>query len=64
MSKFTVKVYVVQRLGGEVVAVKLTFLEAHDLAVKFAPASVTMYLADKSPEPNGAAYVESQRKRN
>lgn len=64
MSKFTVKVYVVQRLGGEIVAVKLTFVEAHKLAKQWAPASVTMYLADKSPEPNGAAYVESRPKRN
>lgn len=63
---YTAKVYVVQkadRLGnllGPVLAVKLTFEAAHEIAKKFAPAKVTFVMADKTVEPNGPEYVPTQ----
>lgn len=62
MSQYVCKVYVVQQadrqgnLIGEVLAVKLTHRDAHAIARRFAPAKVTMVIADKTPEPNGPAY--------
>lgn len=59
MSGYTCKVYVVQkadragRLYGEVIAVKLTWAEAHAIAKAFAPAKVACVVADKTPHPNG-----------
>ena len=52
MSKFHVKVYVVTRSDDTLLAIKLTFAEAHTIARKFAPARVTMVLADKTPDLN------------
>ena len=43
------KVYVVQREGGEVVTVKLTFAAAHAIAKDHAPARVLLFRADKYP---------------
>jgi hypothetical protein len=48
MSVFTVKVYIVQKASGEIIAAKLTFLAAHNLAKKFAPARVIYAIADKT----------------
>ncbi len=59
MRGYTVKTYVVQKadregnLIGPVIAVKLTFADAHRIAKDFAPAKVTFVLADKTPHPNG-----------
>jgi hypothetical protein len=59
MSKFVARVYVVQKadregnLYGDVLAVKLTFEAAQALAVRYAPAKVTMVLADKTHLING-----------
>ena len=56
---FKTKVYIVQRansdgvLTGEVIAAKLTFIEAQTIAKAHAPAKVTMLFADKSPLANG-----------
>lgn len=58
MSKFVAKVYIVQQadargnLFGPVIAAKLTFLAAHEIAKKFAPAKVTTIIADKTNLPN------------
>jgi hypothetical protein len=57
MSKFITKVYVVQKFtrGGEpreIIAVKLTFIAAHKLAVKHAPAKVIFARADKTDFEN------------
>ena len=48
MSIFTMKVYVVQREGGEVLAVKLCHAAARDLAKEQAPARVLKFVADKA----------------
>ncbi len=58
MAGYTTKVYVVQQadrdgnLTGPVIAAKLTFKDAHQIAKDFAPARVTPFIADKSPTPN------------
>lgn len=63
MSKFSVKVYVVQqadrqgRLHGDVLAVKLTHAAAHQVARANAPAKVTCVLADKTDGLNGPEHV-------
>lgn len=67
---FTVKTYVVQKadrdgnLYGPVIAVKLTFADAHQIAKQFAPARVSMVLADKTPIPNGPDAAAGQSLRN
>lgn len=67
MRGFTVKTYVVQKadrdgnLIGPVLAVKLTFADAHRIAKDFAPAKVTFVLADKTPFPNGPDADSGQR---
>jgi len=60
LSKFQVKVYIVQAADGKIIAAKLTFLEAHELAKDFAPAKVVMVMADKSDAPNGPAYASDR----
>ena len=52
MGKFYVKVYLVTDQADRVLAVKLTFADAHAVALKCAPARVTMVLADKTPHEN------------
>jgi hypothetical protein len=44
---FHVKTYVVQKPDGELLAVKLTRATAQQVARKFAPAKVTLVVADK-----------------
>jgi hypothetical protein len=62
MSKFQVKVYIVQKadkddkLTGPVLAAKLTYGAAHAVAKQYAPAGVTCILADKSELPNNPAH--------
>ena len=64
-SKFTVKVYVVQkadrdgRLYGDVLAVKLTRQAAHEIAKAHAPAKVTCVIADKTPYLNGPEHLSN-----
>ncbi len=59
---YVVKVYVVQQadaaghLIGPILAAKLTYADAHQIAKIFAPAKVTCVLADKTPHPNGPAF--------
>ena len=70
MSRYTVKVYVVQKAdpvthkGGEILAAKLTYADAHKIAKDFAPAKVTCLLADKSDLPNAPDAVVSRDVRN
>lgn len=58
MSRYNVKVYVVQRADaqgnpvGAPVGAKLTFAAAHQVAKDHAPAKVTCVVADKTDEPN------------
>lgn len=65
MSKFAVKVYVVQQadrkgqLIGEVLAVKLTHGAAHQIAKQHAPAKVTCVFADKSSLLNGPEHAST-----
>ena len=54
---FQTKVYVVQKADpegklGQLLAVKLTYAAAHEIAKKNAPAKVHFVVADKSPEKN------------
>lgn len=62
-GRYTVKVYVVQkadrtgRLYGDVLAVKLTYRDAREVARANAPAKVTCVLADKTPYLNGPEHV-------
>lgn len=54
---YIVKVYVVQKADkegklGELLAVKLTWTEAHTIARRNAPAGVTPVIADKTEELN------------
>ena len=66
MSSFTVKVYVVQKadrhgnLIGPVLAAKLTLKDAHAIAKEYAPAKVTLIIADKTPLPNGPEHAAHQ----
>ncbi|CAA2141474.1 hypothetical protein [Hyphomicrobium sp. ghe19] len=53
MSGYQTKVYIVQKYDrdgspGEIIAVKLTFASAHQLAKSNAPAKVVFAIADKS----------------
>jgi hypothetical protein len=53
MSGYTSKVYIVQKYDrsgnpGEIIAAKLTFAAAHDIAKANAPAKVVFAIADKS----------------
>lgn len=65
-SKFRVKVYIVQKadrkghLHGEVLAAKLTFQAAHEVARNNAPAKVTCIIADKTPFLNGPEHITNQ----
>ncbi|WP_113155968.1 hypothetical protein [Nitratireductor sp. OM-1] len=58
MAGYSVRVYVVQladaqgNLTGPVVAAKLTYKAAHEIAKEYAPAKVTPMIADKSSVPN------------
>ena len=67
MSSYQCKVYVVQkadgdgRLYGEVLAVKLTYQSAHEIAKARAPAKVTCVIADKTPDLNGPDHTVSHR---
>lgn len=59
MSNYTSKVYVVQKFDrdeqpGAVIAVKLTWDAAHQIARRYAPAKVIFANADKDPTPNVA----------
>lgn len=62
MSKYTVKVYIVQKadrqgnLYGPIIAAKLTHFEAHQIAKEYAPAKVTFVIADKTMHPNNPEY--------
>jgi hypothetical protein len=62
MGSYSTKVYIVQgadaqgNLQGPIIAAKLTFADAHQIAKTFAPAKVTCVVADKSPRPNGPAF--------
>ena len=47
-----VKVYIVQRATGEVLAVKLRHIDAHHIAKVNAPCRVLSMVADKTPDPN------------
>jgi hypothetical protein len=64
-SKFKVKVYIVQKadrkghLYGDILAAKLTFQAAHEIAKAHAPAKVTCILADKTPYLNGPEHVSN-----
>ncbi len=70
MRGYTVKVYVVQRANphtgaaGELLAVKLTFAEAHQIAKEHAPAKVTCVLADKTSALNIPDAVVGRSTRN
>lgn len=70
MRGYTVKVYVVQKAdpatgkAGELLAVKLTFAEAHQIAKAQAPAKVTCVLADKTNLPNVPDAVVGRDPRN
>lgn len=60
---FSPKVYIVQKFSREgepreVLAVKLTFSAAHDVAKAFAPAKVLFGLADKGLELNVSDHTE------
>lgn len=66
MSKFNVKVYIVQKADrdgtlGDIVAAKLTYDAAHKIALKNAPAKVHCVIADKSTYANAPGYDEYQR---
>lgn len=57
MAGFSTKVYIVQKYErggrpGEVIAAKLTFAAAHELAKKHAPAKVVFAVADKTSDVN------------
>ena len=60
---YTAKVYVVQQADendqpiGPVLAVKLTFIAAHQIAKQYAPARVSCIIADKTPEPNNPGHL-------
>lgn len=59
---FHVKIYIVQKADGEVIAAKLTRATAQAVAKRHAPAKVTMVVADKEePEAPGLAAAASQR---
>jgi hypothetical protein len=66
MGRYTVKVYIVQQadkngmLNGPVLAAKLTYAEAHAIAKEFAPANVTLFIADKTALPNNPEHVTVQ----
>lgn len=70
MRGYTVKVYVVQQAdpktgaAGALLAVKLTFADAHQIAKTHAPAKVTCVLADKTPDLNTPDAVGSRALRN
>jgi hypothetical protein len=70
MGKYTAKVYVVQQADandkpvGPVLAVKLTFGDAHGIAKAYAPARVTCIIADKTPLPNNPEHPLFQASRN
>lgn len=58
---YQTKTYVVQKMtrdgnDGPVIAVKLTFQTAHDLAKTHAPARVVFAIADKSDDLNAVVY--------
>lgn len=58
---FQTKVYFVQKCERdgtpkEVIAVKLTFTAAHQIAKKYAPCKVGWTIADKSDVPNKPEY--------
>jgi hypothetical protein len=64
---YETKVYAVQKFDrdgspGEVIAIKLTWSAAHEIAKRYAPAKVVFAVADKDPTPNvvqnGARYRE------
>jgi hypothetical protein len=60
--KLEPKVYIVQKADGVVIAVKLSFGPAHDLAKKHAPAAVLFGRADKTLDLNVVAYVGNHEK--
>ncbi|WP_266032597.1 hypothetical protein [Brucella intermedia] len=66
MGRYTVKVYIVQKadkngnLNGPVLAAKLTYADAHEIAKKFAPAKVTCFIADKNAAPNNPDHTAVQ----
>ncbi len=60
MSSFRTKVYIVQRASGEVIAAKLTFLDAHQIAKAHAPARVLFAVADKTQALNVTAHSADQ----
>jgi hypothetical protein len=70
MGKYTAKVYVVQQADaddkpiGPVLAVKLTFGDAHGIAKAYAPARVTCIVADKTPFPNNPEHRLARHSRN
>ncbi len=44
-----IKVFIVQKASGEVIAVKLKFMDAHGIAKQHAPAKIWFGFADKEP---------------
>lgn len=60
MSSFKVKVYIVQKASGEVIAAKLTFIDAHQIAKAHAPARVLFAVADKTQALNVTAHSADQ----
>lgn len=64
MSSFRTKVYIVQRANGDVIAAKLTFIDAHQIAKAHAPARVLFAIADKTQTLNVTAHSADQRKCN
>jgi hypothetical protein len=60
LSKYETKVFIVQRASGEVIAAKLRFADAHDIAKRNAPARVLFALADKTLQLNVMAHEADQ----
>lgn len=60
MSSFCVKTYIVQKSSGEVIAVKLKFLDAHQIAKEHAPAKVLFAAADKTLDLNVSEHFVDQ----
>lgn len=60
MSGYEVKVYIVQRASGEVIAAKLRLDEAVLLRRQYAPARLLFAKADKTLLPNVSDYGVDQ----
>lgn len=57
---YSTKVYIVQKGDGTVIAAKLSFDAAHQMAKTHAPARVLFSVADKSLEPNVVGHASDQ----